>query len=55
VDIHHRSGGFADKKYAAIADHKDALSFSYDLSTDTLLVKAKVDKVAHDRAVGAVV
>ncbi|KAJ1382140.1 hypothetical protein B484DRAFT_411535 [Ochromonadaceae sp. CCMP2298] len=53
ADSHHRYGGFSALKYTAILPTGAApLTFAYDLTTDTLFVRAKVQKVSRAVAVG---
>jgi hypothetical protein len=45
VDLHHRGGGFQNQNYVCVEDAGDTISFSYDLTTHTLFVKARVHKI----------
>jgi hypothetical protein len=38
--MHYRSGGFSEFRYAAIPSVKGAIVFFYDLTTETLCVRA---------------
>jgi len=50
VDLHYRSGGFRNQRFAAIMPGESTIVFSYDLTSETLFVKAKVTIVSQDQA-----
>ncbi|KAJ1394377.1 hypothetical protein B484DRAFT_273229, partial [Ochromonadaceae sp. CCMP2298] len=49
-DLNYRTGGFTDLKFACLVAEPGTLTFSYDLSSDTLFVKAKVEKLSQEQA-----
>jgi hypothetical protein len=51
VDLHYRSGGFQGERFAAILAG-NAMVFTYDLTTETLRLKAKVTLVSQAQATG---
>jgi hypothetical protein len=53
--IHYRSGGFSEFRYAAIPSVEGAIVFSYDLTTETLCVRAKVVTMTHVDAIAGLV
>ncbi|KAJ1406788.1 chromatin assembly factor 1 subunit A-domain-containing protein [Ochromonadaceae sp. CCMP2298] len=46
----YRAGGFSDMQFACIASEPGALIFSFDLSSDTMFVTAKVEKLSREQA-----
>jgi hypothetical protein len=54
--MHYRSGGLSEFRYAIIPTVEGAIVFSYDLTTETLCLRAKVQVVSHaDATAGHVV